>query len=103
MASFTVLYTKPEDADAFVEEYKTDHLAIAKRFPKMTGHTTTIFSGTPRRTEPPYYLMFHGTWDSMEDLQGAMADPSLMEASKHAMGMLQKYGNSAEMIIGDEA
>ena len=104
MASFTVLYTKPEEnAEAFHEEYKTDHLAIAARFPKMTGHTTTVFTGTPRRTEPPYYVMFHGTWDSMDDLMGAMQDPSLMEASGHAMGMLKKYGNSAEMIIGDEA
>lgn len=104
MATFTVLYTKPEnDADAFLEEYKQDHLAIAKKFPKMTGHTTTVFTGTPRRTEPPYYVMFVGTWDSMEDMNEAMADPSLMEASKHAMGMLQKYGNSAEMLLGDDA
>ncbi len=104
MASFTVLYTKPEEnAEAFLEEYKTDHLAIAAKFPRMTGHTTTVFTGTPRRTEAPYYLMFHGTWDSMDDLMAAMQDPSLMEASGHAMGMLKKYGNSAEMIIGDEA
>lgn len=104
MASFTVLYTKPEtDAEAFLEEYRSDHLAIASRFPKMTGYTTTVFTGTPRRTEPPYYLMFHATWDSQEDLRAAMGDPILMEASKHAMGMLSKYGNSAEMLLGDEA
>ena len=104
MATFTVLYTKPaENAEAFLEEYKTDHLAIASTFPKMTGHTTTVFSGTPRRTEPAFYVMFVGTWASMEDMQSAMGDPSLMEASKHAMGMLQKYGNAAEMLIGDDA
>jgi uncharacterized protein (TIGR02118 family) len=104
MASFTVLYTKPaENADAFLEEYKTDHLAIAAKFPGMTSHTTTVFSGTPRGTEPPHFVMFHGVWDSMDDLKAAMADPSLMEASKHAMGMLGKYGNSAEMLIGDDA
>ena len=103
MASFTVLYTKPDDTEGFLAEYKADHLPIAQRWPGMTGHTLTVFTGTPRRTEPPYWLMFHGTWDSMEDLQAAMGDPSLMEASKHAMGMLQKYGNSAEMIIGDQA
>ncbi len=102
MASFTVLYTKPEtDADAFVEEYNRDHLAIAEKFPKMTGHTTTIFSGTPRRTAPAYFLMFQGQWASDADLMEAMQDPSIMEASGHAMGMLQKYGNSAEMLIGD--
>lgn len=103
MASFTVLYTRPDDAEGFVEEYKRDHLPIARRFPGMTNHSTTVFSGTPRGTEPPYHLMFRGEWDSMEDLQQALQDPSLMEASKHAMGMLEKYGNSAEMLIGDEA
>jgi uncharacterized protein (TIGR02118 family) len=104
MANLTVLYTKPEsDAEAFLEEYKTDHLAIASRFPKMTGHTTTVFSGTPRGTEPPYYVMFVGSWASKEDMQSAMSDPSIMEASKHAMGMTQKYGNKAEMLVGDDA
>jgi hypothetical protein len=47
--------------------------------------------------------MFVGTWDSQEDMQAAMSDPSIMEASKHAMGMTQKYGNKAEMLVGDEA
>ncbi|MCD9625640.1 hypothetical protein [Rhabdothermincola salaria] len=31
------------------------------------------------------------------------SDPSIMEESKYAMGMTQKYGNKAEMLIGDEA
>lgn len=104
MANLTVLYTKPDsDAEAFLDEYRSDHLPIAARFPKMTSHTTTVFSGTPRGTEAPYYVMFVGTWASPEDMQEAMGDPSIMEASKHAMGMTQKYGNSAEMLIGDEA
>ena len=103
MASFTVLYTRPDDAAGFLEEYRTDHLAIARRFPKMVDHSTTVFQGTPRGTDPAYYVMFHGVWDSTEDLQEAMRDESMMEASKHAMGMLEKYGNQAEMLIGEDA
>ncbi len=104
MANLTVLYTKPDsDADAFLNEYKSDHLAIAKKFPKMTGYTTTVFTGTPRGTEPPYYVMFQGSWASDADMQEAMGDPSIMEASKHAMGMTQKYGNKAEMLVGGDA
>ena len=102
MPSLTVLYTKPaENAEAFVEEYKNDHVPIAERFPKLASHSTTVFTGTPRRTEAPYYVMFHGVWDSQEDMQEAMGDPSMMEASKHAMGMTGKYGNSAEMMLGE--
>lgn len=102
MPSFTVLYTRPDDAEGFLDEYQRDHLPIAERFPGMTGWTTTVFSGTPRGTEPPYYLMFRGEWASQEDLQAALQDPALMEASRHAMGMLETYGNTAEMLIGDE-
>ncbi|MFT4837748.1 MAG: hypothetical protein ACI9OB_000197 [Nonlabens sp.] len=102
MASFTVLYTKPEtDPDGFVEEYTRDHLAIAAKFPKMSSVTTTVFSGTPRRTAPAYFLMFQGQWETDADLMEAMQHPALMEASGHAMKMLQKYGNKAEMLIGD--
>ena len=102
MPTLTVLYTAPaEDADAFVKEYKDDHVPIAMRFPKMSSHRTTVFSGTPRGGDPAYLVMFQGVWDTPEDFQAAMGDPSLMEASKHAMGMTQKYGNSAEMLIGD--
>lgn len=103
METFTALYTKPTDnPEAFLEEYKADHLPITEKFPKMTGSTTTVFSGSPRGSEPPYYLMFEGTWDSEEDLAEAMKDPSLMEASKHAMGLIKKYGNSADMLIGSK-
>lgn len=103
MASFTALYTRPEeDADAFVAEYLADHVPIAERFPGMTRHSVTVFSGTPRGGQSPYLLMFHGEWDSKADLEAALADPSLMEASKHAQGMLAKYGNRAEMLIGDQ-
>lgn len=101
-ASFVVLYTRPDDAEGFLQEYLDDHIPIATRFPKMTDHSTTVLSGTPRGTEPAYYVMFKGTWDSPEDLQEAMKDPALMDASKHAMGLLQKYGNSAEMMIGED-
>lgn len=102
MPSLTVLYTKPaENPEAFVEEYKADHVPIAMKFPKMASHRTTVFSGTPRGTEPAFYVMFQGIWDSQEDMQEAMSDPSLMEASQHAMQMTQKYSISAEMLIGD--
>ncbi len=103
MPQFVVLYTKPaENAEAFLEEYSTDHLAIAATFPKMTSHSTTVLTATPRRTEPAFYVMFKGNWDTDADFQEAMGHPSIMQASGHAMGMLKKYGNSAEMMVGND-
>lgn len=101
-ATFVALYTKPDDAEGFLEEYRSDHLPIAQKWPKVVSTETTVLTGTPRGTEPAYYVMFKATWASMEDMQAAMQDPSLMEASKHAMGMLQKYGNTAEMMVGQD-
>lgn len=102
MKTLTVLYTRPEtDAEAFVEEYRRDHLPIAARFPGVTSSTTTVFSGTPRGGDAPYVLMFHATWHDDDAFAAAMRDPSMMEASKHAMQMIGTYGNSAEMLLGD--
>lgn len=101
-ASFVALYTRPDDAEGFLKEYMEDHVPIAQKWPGTTDQTTTVLDATPRGTQPAYYVMFKATWDSMEDLQAAMQDPSLMEASKHAMGMLSKYGNTAEMMIGED-
>lgn len=102
MPTFTALYTRPDDAEAFLEEYKADHLPIAEKFPKTTSISTTVLTGTPRGTAPAYYVMFKATWANKEDFDAAMQDPALMEASRHAMGMLKKYGNSAEMMVGDD-
>lgn len=102
-AKFVALYTRPDDAEGFLQEYRQDHLPIAQKWPGVTHQSTTVLTGTPRGTEPPYYVMFTAEWDSMEDLQAAMQDPALMEASKHATGLLSKYGNTAEMMIGEDA
>lgn len=102
-AKFVVLYTRPDDAEGFLAEYLADHVPIAARFPGMTGYATTVLDTTPRGTDPAYYVMFTATWDTMEDLQAAMTDPALMDASGHAMGMLERYGNTAEMMIGGDA
>lgn len=101
-AKFVALYTRPDDAEGFLQEYRDDHLPIADTWPGVIDSSTTVFTATPRGTEPAYYLAFTATWDSMDDLQAAMKDPSLMEASKHAMGMLSKYGNTVEMMIGED-
>lgn len=103
MPSFIALYSRPDDADGFVDEYRRDHVPIAERFPGTTSTSTTVFTTTPRGGTPDWLLMFRAQWDSMEDLQQAMRDPVLMEASKHAMGMIERYGNRAEMLIGEDA
>lgn len=102
-ATFVALYTRPEDAEGFLREYREDHLPIADQWPGVTDRSTTVLTATPRGTDPAYFVMFTAVWDSMEDLQAAMQDPSLMEASTHAMGLLRKYGNTAEMMIGEDA
>ena len=103
MASFIAMYTKPEDAEGFLAEYKADHLPICEKFPNTPRQSLTVLKSTPRRTEPAYFLLFEAEWASEAEMFEAMKDPSLMEASGHAIGLLKKYGNAAEMMLGDSA
>lgn len=102
MPTFIAMYTRPDDAEGFLEEYRNDHLPIAEKWPNSPSVSTSVLTGTPRGGDPAYYVIFKATWESQEDFNAAMQDPALMEASKHAMQMLQKYGNSAEMMVGDD-
>ena len=51
---------------------------------------------------PTLTVLYTRPENDAEGFQEAMGSEALGEASKHAMGMVQKYGNNAEMLIGGE-
>lgn len=102
MARFVALYTRPQDPEGFLARYRDQHLPITQRWPGVTATSTTVMTGTPRGGEPSWWLLFVATWDSMDDLQAAMTDPSMRQAGADAQEMLQEFGNTAEMLIGDD-
>ena len=73
MARLLVLYNKPADPAAFDRYYFGTHVPIAKKVPGLRSYTVnqgpvTMIAGA----EPPY-LIAELDFDSMPDLQAALA------------------------------
>jgi uncharacterized protein (TIGR02118 family) len=75
MAKMLVLYNTPEDAAAFDNYYAETHTPITL---KMPGLRSLVVSkggvGTPRGASP-YHLIAELNFDSVEDMQAALASP----------------------------
>ena len=102
MHKFTAQYTKPDDVDGFLELYKGEHLEIVERWPNVAGTSTTIFTGTPRGGEPPVWLQFEARYETADDLRASLGSDAAREAGKHAMELCEKFGITAQMLIGEE-
>ena len=74
MAQLLVLYNTPTDAAAFDSHYHKIHIPIAKKIPGLRSYTINkrpvqALSGTAP------YLVATLTFDSMADVQAALASP----------------------------
>jgi uncharacterized protein (TIGR02118 family) len=75
MTQILVLYNQPLDASAFDRYYSATHVPLAKTIPGLRSYT--INSGSPvviAGNQPPY-LIAELEFDSMPDMQSAMASP----------------------------
>jgi len=75
MARLLVLYNQPADPAAFDRYYYETHVPIAKRIPGLRSYT--VNSGTPMMVAGSFapHLIAELDFDSMADLQAAMASP----------------------------
>ena len=74
MVRFLVLYTEPNDIEAFENHYREVHIPLAKKLPSLRRYSLS------RNTAPisggdPYYLVAELDWDSMEDIKKAFQSP----------------------------
>ena len=75
MAKMLVLYNTPEDAAAFDKYYAETHTPIALKLPGLRSMTVSKGAvSTPRGTSP-YHLVAELNFDSLADLQAALASP----------------------------
>ena len=75
MAQLLVLYNQPADPAAFDRYYYETHVPIAKKIPGVRSYT--VNSGNPMMVVGtfPAHLIAELEFDSMADLQAAMASP----------------------------
>ena len=75
MVKLTVLYGHPDDPDAFEEYYANTHAPLVEKTPNLQKYETARIVATPDGSEPPYYRIFEGYFEGMEQLQSNMATP----------------------------
>lgn len=102
MFTFTALYSRPQDADGFVAEYRSDHLPIVQRWPNVRDSQTVVFDGTPRGGDPAYLVAFTARFDSAEDRMAALTSDAGGEAAQHARMLVEKYGIDVTMMLGQD-
>jgi uncharacterized protein (TIGR02118 family) len=101
MASFVVLYTRPEDPEGFERHLRETHLPLVEQWPGVTEIRVTRMTGTPRGTEPPYHLLVEARFASDEELAAAMQADVVRASGKDAMEMCKRYGAEATMLLGE--
>lgn len=97
-----MLYTTPDDIDGFLAYYRESHVPIAQQLPGLQQATASRITGTPRGTEAAYFLKGELTFASSEDLQTALSGDEGMAVSRDAMGMTQRFGCSAEIMLAED-
>ena len=75
MVKLTVLYGHPDDPDAFEEYYANTHMPLVDGIPNLQRYETARIVATPDGSEPPYYRIFEGYFEDMEQLQSGMGTP----------------------------
>lgn len=79
MVKLTVLYGHPDDPDAFEEYYANTHMPMVPKIPNLIRYETARVAATPDGSEeggrPPYYRIFEGYFEDMEQLQSGMSSP----------------------------
>jgi uncharacterized protein (TIGR02118 family) len=80
MFHMVVTYNTPQDADAFLDHYRTSHAVKAREMPGLQNYTWGVvepLDGSPSDT----YLVAQLSFDSKEQLLAAMASPEGQAAS----------------------
>lgn len=102
IASLIVLYTAPDDVEGFLAYYRETHVSIAQQLPGVQTLSASRITGTPRGTEAAYFLKAELTFASTEELMTALTGEHGMAVSRDAMGMTQRFGCSAEIMLAED-
>ena len=72
-AKVIALYNPPQDADAFDKYYFAHHVPLAKKLPGLTRYEVSSGKVTDMSGASPYHLAATLTFNSMHDVQSALA------------------------------
>ncbi|HEX4252313.1 MAG TPA: EthD family reductase [Pseudonocardia sp.] len=98
MYQLTVLYNHPEDPEAFNKHYHEVHAPLAKKAPGLTSYTLNWCETGPDGSQPPYHLIAVLSWDSKDDLLGALGSPEFQAAGADVANFAT---GGAQMVFGE--
>lgn len=75
MAKLMALYKKPADSAAFDSHYFTKHIPIAKKVPGLRGYEVSAGPVATPAGDSPFHLVALLSFDSLADIQRALASP----------------------------
>jgi uncharacterized protein (TIGR02118 family) len=86
----TVVYAKPDDADAFDKHYQDVHMPLVGRWPGVQRTEVAKVSGGPGGSASPYHLVTEIYFADGDALNAALGSPAGAEAGKDFMAIAAK-------------
>jgi uncharacterized protein (TIGR02118 family) len=99
MPRLIVLYSPPDDPDAFEAHYRDVHTPIVARYPNLRDMRLTRPAGVAGRP-PPFHLMAEMVFDSEADLDEALASDAGAESARDLRNFA---GAGVAMFIAPDA
>lgn len=75
MYQLTAAYDHPADPDAFLEHYRTKHVALARELPGVRSLGWTVCE-TPDGSPPAHFVIAVLRWDSRAEALAALDSPA---------------------------
>jgi uncharacterized protein (TIGR02118 family) len=96
-AKLTVLYGHPDDPEAFENYYANTHMPLVDKIPLQSYEVAKIVA-TPDGSDLPYYRIFEGYSEDMEQLQNSLAT----QEGQAAVGDIPNFATGGATIFISE-
>jgi len=96
-AKLTVLYGHPDDPEAFENYYANTHMPLVDKIPLQSYEVAKIVA-TPDGSNLPYYRIFEGYSEDMEQLQNSLAT----QEGQAAVGDIPNFATGGATIFISE-
>ena len=98
----TVLYHQPTDPAAFDRYYEETHIPLALKIPGLRSYTVSR-PGPDENGAPAYHLVACLTFDSQEELAGALASEDgsavMADVANFATGGVTMLGGPVQTVL----
>ena len=96
-ARFLVLWSQPDDPEAFQRHYREVHIPLAVKMPGLRRYTIST-GATPIRGGDPYYMIGMLDFDDMDALKTAFSSPE-GQATGADVPALEKHSECYSMVV----